>query len=577
MKNVRNTTAALPIVAQSWGNKMGVKVVVGGDSAYTDGKTIVVPHVNESFGSLEPLWGFLLHEAQHVKHTNFNVERKGAFFSSLVNILEDVRIERDCTMEYLGAQKMLDACADYMVKQQHYTHVKSEDSPARIIGSFCLFYGQLKGVKQHFLQQLLDSSTSALRAVAPELEAPLIAILDEAILKMESTQDAADYSRKIMTLIEDIINEQSQQDQDQQQGQGSDDGDGEDQDQQQGQGSDDGDGEDQDQQQGQGSDDGDDEQANSDKSGESSDKNQSHDGNGSKSQQKPNQLTQEQVDSLKEALTALAENCLQDVRDALKKDLYAQHDSSQTNLAEEKEGTFSAYLGAARYRKAMMNSVALRRQFTGLLQSDQQTADRRSRHGKLGRNLAQVVQGETKLFVRRAIKRDTGAAVHILVDMSGSMNTPVSDQTSMFDVAIEAAATMFAALEPLPNTSIGLSYFDCNLVKAIKHGERLSDKKKELGAVPGGSTETGPAILNCIGELLACKQDKRMLFVVTDGCPNYEEELKDALEVAKQHGVTVYGVGIKLPEVKRLFDNAVVINNPSELKTELLSLTRNAL
>ena len=257
--------------------------------------------------------------------------------------------------------------------------------------------------------------------------------------------------------------------------------------------------------------------------------------------------------------------------------MYAQHDSSQTNLAEEKEGTFSAYLGAARYRKAMMNSVALRRQFTGLLQSDQQTADRRSRHGKLGRNLAQVVQGETKLFVRRAIKRDTGAAVHILVDMSGSMNTPVSDQTSMFDVAIEAAATMFAALEPLPNTSIGLSYFDCNLVKAIKHGERLSDKKKELGAVPGGSTETGPAILNCIGELLACKQDKRMLFVVTDGCPNYEEELKDALEVAKQHGVTVYGVGIKLPEVKRLFDNAVVINNPSELKTELLSLTRNAL
>ncbi|MDM1717373.1 VWA domain-containing protein, partial [Thiopseudomonas alkaliphila] len=287
---------------------------------------------------------------------------------------------------------------------------------------------------------------------------------------------------------------------------------------------------------------------------------------------------QSQQDHLIEALEAIADDCVEDVRDSLKRDLYSQHDYSQVNLANEIPQLYSQDLGLARYKKAMASSAALRRQFSGLIQSDQQTADTKSRYGKLGKNPSRVLQGETKLFVRRGIKQDTGAAIHLLVDISSSMSARQRDgEQLLIDTAVEAAATMFAALEPLPNTSVGLSYFCEDYSKAIRHNERLAKSKTMLGVKPGGTTNTGGAILNTICELLACKQEKKILFVLTDGQPDNVKHLLDAINIAKKYGIIVYGIGIKLPDVKIYFENAVVINQPQDLKKELLKLARSSL
>jgi hypothetical protein len=59
---------SLRIVASAYGQKYGVNVIPS-DTAYTDGNNIytVIDEANP-----QATWGFLTHEASHVRYTNFS-------------------------------------------------------------------------------------------------------------------------------------------------------------------------------------------------------------------------------------------------------------------------------------------------------------------------------------------------------------------------------------------------------------------------------------------------------------------------------------------------------------------------
>ncbi|MBK5964145.1 hypothetical protein CCR95_08620, partial [Thiocystis minor] len=62
---------AMPIVAAALGRKFGVNVIVGGmnasRTASTDGQTIWLPDLPPDSALREVAWGFLAHEASHVR------------------------------------------------------------------------------------------------------------------------------------------------------------------------------------------------------------------------------------------------------------------------------------------------------------------------------------------------------------------------------------------------------------------------------------------------------------------------------------------------------------------------------
>jgi len=65
---------ALPIVAAAYGEKFGVKVLIQGQDAFTDGERIVIPTANPDDPHYQQIaWGYLAHEAAHIRHTNFDI------------------------------------------------------------------------------------------------------------------------------------------------------------------------------------------------------------------------------------------------------------------------------------------------------------------------------------------------------------------------------------------------------------------------------------------------------------------------------------------------------------------------
>ena len=85
---------ALPIVGSALGRKMGVRVEVAGHRACTDGESIWLPAFDPQRPEQEKLaWGYLSHEAAHVRYTNFFLDYGGsALRRRLTNLLEEALI-----------------------------------------------------------------------------------------------------------------------------------------------------------------------------------------------------------------------------------------------------------------------------------------------------------------------------------------------------------------------------------------------------------------------------------------------------------------------------------------------------
>jgi cobaltochelatase CobT len=97
MKTNPSLNNAFPIVAAALGDRLGVKVRVGGQNARTNGDIIQVPaYDGDDPDYRDVAWGYLAHEAGNVRYTDFEYFVQAASVpirKAILNVLEDVRIE----------------------------------------------------------------------------------------------------------------------------------------------------------------------------------------------------------------------------------------------------------------------------------------------------------------------------------------------------------------------------------------------------------------------------------------------------------------------------------------------------
>lgn len=552
--------AALPIVAAAYGEKFGVKVIVGGQQAMTDGQTIVVPNVQgDRFG--DALWGYLAHEAAHVRMTNFDDVRDAgtcsAFLGAMLNIFEDCRIEREMIKLYPGTARTLNAVAAYMVDQRHFETPTQDTHPARILEAYCLYFLRCKVIGQHVIEDTLVATTAVYEQVIPKGVQVRLAVLLGRAGQLKSTADALVLSREVLRMVE----EEAQKEQDAQQPAPQSQPSPQDSTQPQaGSG----------QAGGQASDGGDADAGNAQSSASST-----GDDAGASS---PGVMQQ--------ILDARADDHLKDMTEALRADLNSGADQTTpvVNVPTALEVMNDQASGQMLIGQVAAASSRIQSQLMGLVQASQRNGYTPGRHGRhLDTNrLHRLVSGDTRIFRRSAERKHPDTAVHLLVDMSSSMDKLMPSGEHVYEVARDAAMALALGLEKINGVNPAVTFFCKNsrqpVWSVVKHGQKVSRNAGRFSFSPDGRTPMTEAIWYSAFELSKTRERRKMVLVVTDGEPNNVGSCQHVVQLCQRSGIEMIGIGVgKGAKVASLFASSIQIESVNDLKHTLFQLMSDAL
>ncbi|ENM5747441.1 VWA domain-containing protein [Vibrio mimicus] len=534
---------ALPIVAAAYGEKFGVKVFVQGQDAFTDGERIVIPEANPDDPHYQQIaWGYLAHEAAHIRHTNFDMVQKASskpIRKALLNIIEDVRIENELAKDYPGTRRSISQVIEYMVDTQQMG-VPEQLEPASNLQTWLLFRLRCHFLGQKALTPLYQAVDERVRQLFPAAAMSRLSAMLTAVPSLASTGEVL----KLVDAIVAMLEEESRPTQDE------------------------------------------------------SDADSGNDSNNSSDSQTPEtdpsamgdvaetgySDNSDQADNLRQALEGSAAQ--------FERDTFAQVAEVLSEQAEGHQGVTPLSLPQA--EQAMLGdeailtlsaseSAQIRARLRGMVQSSQDNRNHAKRHGLrvATHRLAASQAGESRLFIQRQPRIAPNAAVHLLVDISGSMGKPIGEgNRKYFHVANEAALALSMALEGIPGVVPAVSYFpgihqEVSIAllpkQSVRHRAACFDQK------PRGCTPMAQAMWFAANSLLAQKQKRKLMIVLTDGDPDDWAATHDIVDRCRRSGFELLGIGIQTRSVEKFFPQSIVINDVKDLKRELFEVTQQRL
>ncbi|MCE3219524.1 VWA domain-containing protein [Vibrio diabolicus] len=534
---------ALPIVAAAYGEKFGVKVLIQGQDAFTDGERIVIPTANPDDPHYQQIaWGYLAHEAAHIRHTNFDMVQKASskpIRKALLNIIEDVRIENELAKDYPGTRRSISQVIEYMVDTQQMS-VPEQLEPASNLQAWLLFRLRCHFLGQKALTPLYQAVDERVRQLFPAAAMSRLSAMLTAVPSLASTGEVL----KLVDAIVAMLEEESRPPQDE------------------------------------------------------SDADSGNDSNNSSDSQIPetdssatadvaetgDSDNSDQADNLRQALEASAAQ--------FEPDTFAQVAEVLSEQAEGHQGVTPLSLPQA--EQAMLGdeailtlsaseSAQIRARLRGMVQSSQDNRNHAKRHGLrvATHRLAASQAGESRLFIQRQPRIAPNAAVHLLVDISGSMGKPIGEgNRKYFHVANEAALALAMALEGIPGVVPAVSYFpgihqEVSIAllpkQSVRHRAACFDQK------PRGCTPMAQAMWFAANSLLAQKQKRKLMIVLTDGDPDDWAATHDIVDRCRRSGFELLGIGIQTRSVEKFFPQSIMINDVKDLKRELFEVTQQLL
>ncbi|EOW9267878.1 TPA: VWA domain-containing protein [Vibrio cholerae] len=542
---------ALPIVAAAYGEKFGVKVLIQGQDAFTDGERIVIPTANPDDPHYQQIaWGYLAHEAAHIRHTNFDMVQKASskpIRKALLNIIEDVRIENELAKDYPGTRRSISQVIEYMVDTQQMC-VPEQLEPASNLQAWLLFRLRCHFLGQKALTPLYQAVDERVRQLFPAAAMSRLSAMLTAVPSLASTGEVL----KLVDAIVAMLEEESRPPQD---------------------------------------------ESDAD-NGNDIGQDASNDSNNSSDSQTPetgssamgdaaetgDSDNSDQADNLRQALEASAAQ--------FEPDTFAQVAEVLSEQAEGHQGVTPLSLPQA--EQAMLGdeailtlsaseSAQIRARLRGMVQSSQDNRNHAKRHGLrvATHRLAASQAGESRLFIQRQPRIAPNAAVHLLVDISGSMGKPIGEgNRKYFHVANEAALALAMALEGIPGVVPAVSYFpgihqEVSIAllpkQSVRHRAACFDQK------PRGCTPMAQAMWFAANSLLAQKQKRKLMIVLTDGDPDDWAATHDIVDRCRRSSFELLGIGIQTRSVEKFFPQSIVINDVKDLKRELFEVTQQLL
>lgn len=526
---------SLPIVAAALGRLCGVAIEFGGQVPATDGKTIYMP-MPETMTEEDELkvLGILCHEAGHVRLTDFgNVGHKLTHLERAIdNALEDCRIEMAMSRLYPGAESLFEKA--HASKVQELVSWETFDEQT-LVPLFLLAISEERLLYRKWLTPLTTKlSEHVQQTFGKEVSAKLETLALE-VRDAKSTQDVVVIRKRIMRLLK---REAARQE--------------------------------------------------SSAKAPASDKAASSE-NGKTDQS--SDLFNGSNESSDTALERLLRPTLKPVVNPL--DISGnfkrlQADESVPGLKVDLTGRIRPTsakedVGLERLARARKDSVALRLALRGLVQAKARCGRCITNRGRRvsTTHLCRLVVSDARVFEERMERQAPNAAVHVLLDMSGSMGVAGGDlavRTSLgLVLGFEGIRGVNPALSVFPGAACG--HAQQAICTVLKHGERLTRVTPgQIGAISSwGGTPLQQALQAAGFTLAACREVKKALILITDGRVSVQET-KEIFEELKKAGIHVLAIQIGImDDLKRFPIDSAHISHVGELQQVLFGFAKKLL
>ena len=533
MVRTKDVLNCLPLLASILGDRYGVQVRIGGKEACTNGKVIHLPSlpIDCEPELLALVRSFVDHESGHIRHTDFGVLQAANLDPvtfNLFNCLEDWRIEKKLSGIFPGCRQNLNWLIRRFFVEEAQPRAEG-DPPALAVLDYVLLTVRAWDVEEVNMPRM--AAAEVLCQHFPGLREVLDAILAKVYIHCPDTAAAIAYARQ---LAQGIRQWEPQQQQKKTRGNGA---------------------------------------VHTDFAPQSDQDISSDCASQTQMPISPSKA--------KAQLTALFHAEAQDLPQNLGELLSTALVLCQAESAFEKvtvaiEGfRQSGALPEGHKLQALQASIALRTRLQGLLQARTQKRCRIGRRGALHPgSLHRLQTGNPRIFRREAEQTGLNTAVHILLDVSGSMSgAPIV-------LARQACFAVAKALENIKGVNPAVTAFPAmastsSVFPIMRHGQKVPDSF-DINA--SGGTPLAAALWWVMQTMLFLREQRKIILIITDGVPDSTHAAIHAVTVAQNLGYEVYGLGIRDEHIGQLLpQTSRVINDLPDLAPTIFDLLQDAL
>ncbi|WP_435277299.1 VWA domain-containing protein (plasmid) [Psychrobium sp. nBUS_13] len=507
MKNVRNSRkeqellAKFSVLTRLMSKQSDVKIIISGNQPYTTGDLIVLPCGDfEDATYCELLEGVVDHEIGHIDESCWNVLKDFAgspLSKSILNIIEDVRMERSRSRKYAGSRINFYKMISHLFKRGWFQPVTIEHSAPQCLTSYILFSGRFKYMDQ---DQFEERSIGAREVLVEKFDADFVQELDlilTQIPKCEDTKGAGVITEQILQLL-DLDDLQ-----------------------------------------------------------ESESKNNTHKQSTSPKGENIETSVQECLgatndDVLEDLHEAIKTELSQIVKQCIADGTLSYSECDKYSISRQIIEQDISFIDVA---QAKRRSGQVRNTLAKQLHSLNRKSVTHSRRGSNinAAKLGGIKAGNLCVFKNEMITRSPNTAISILIDRSYSMEELITETNT-------SSLALACAFEKLKGVKSEVLYYpfyqkyECeeqgtiytfSIHCAKSFDEKTSAVKKYFNVQSEGDTPTGPAMQEALRNLALRKEPKKILFVITDGEANDEEHVRKEVANAQLLGIDVVPIVLK--------------------------------
>ena len=537
MIRTKDVLNCLPLLASILGDRYGVQVRIGGKEACTNGKVIHLPSLPMDCEPelLALVKGFTDHEAAHIRHTDFSVLKAANLDPvtfNLLNCLEDWRVEKKLSGIFPGCRRNLNWLIRRFFVEQAQPRA-GDDSPALAVLDYLLLTVRAWDVNE--VTPARQSAASIMEQHFPGLKDALDAILVKVYIHCPDTAAAVEYARQISQCIRQWEPPQPMAT-----------------------------------------------NKYTDKNDQGDMPQPTREANGSTSQIDQQSWPVQPSSALSDLpLKALFHAEAQDLPQQLGEILAIELTNNSIEAAGDAlnvavEGTRPATpLPANQKLQALQASIALRIRLHGFLQAQTQRRCSIGRRGTLHANSLHRLQvGNARVFQKESEQQGLNTAVHILLDVSGSMAGAPINLAKRACFAVATAMSHLRGVNPAVTAFPAVTATN-SIFPIMRHGQMVPDL---FDIRASGGTPLAGAFWWVLQTMLPLKEQRKMILVITDGMPDNQLAANNAIGVAKKLGFEIFGLGIRDEHIARLLPHtSKVVNDLPDLVPAMFAMLQTAL